>query len=202
MIPILGALLGGGLSNVAESIIGGIVNKGAEEAKDYVKDKIKDITGLDIDPEATELPKDAMNKLTAEEAKLEEAKEEHRHLEKMKEKEIEQDILKAEQEYYKLDAEDRANARDLNKDYLKSNDKFISRFQPVLGLFVLFIALTLVITVFTVDIPPEKKDLVYIIATSILTQMSMVLSYYFGSSHGSQNKDKVAEELEKAAMKK
>lgn len=94
-------------------------------------------------------------------------------------------------EQYKLEVEDRGSARDrevsvntsANSTWLAKNATSLLATAVVALSFVLFY-----MVIYT-TIPADKKDIVIYILGVLSGAVTQVLSYYFGSSKGSSNKD-------------
>lgn len=121
----------------------------------------------------------------------------------LKREELEQEefnkILDAHLTTYKLDTEDRASARDTEVKVLNTaNVSWINaNIRPVLALIVLIISFVfLFMLVFRRSaISAIDSVLLGTVLGGVLGYVTVILTYYFGSSSGSVDKDKTIKEL-------
>lgn len=163
----MGAILGL-LANAGMDLVSKFVDSGKDKAIEVIKDK----TGIDLSNK---------DKLSSDEiAKLKEFQEKNR------------DFLLAQ---IKLANEDRANARDMQKEALKQDSwfakNFIYLFASIWSIFAMaYIAL---ITFYT--IPQTSQRFADTILGFLLgTIVSAIIQFFFGSSLGSKNKDEILKE--------
>lgn len=108
-----------------------------------------------------------------------------------KEKELQLNL-----EYYKTDALDRANARDLNKAELAQDDVFVKRFRYYLAAAWSLAAIAFMGIVTLADIPEKNiRNVDTIIGFLMGTIVTTIIAYFFGSSHNSSVKDYTIKKL-------
>lgn len=91
-----------------------------------------------------------------------------------------------------LEINDRSNARAMQIAALQQEDKFSKRFLYYLSSFVILSATGMGIALFFWDIPESNRRLIEMFADIYLFAGAiMVLQFFFGSSKGSQDKDKM-----------
>lgn len=119
--------------------------------------------------------------------KLEAEKEINRHIEIMSEH-----SNKATELYLK----DVADARAMQVEALKQNDTFSKRFVYYFAMMMVLLTIAYDFCFFFVKFPPENKDLLNMIAGVLNTScLVMIVSFFFGSSMGSADKQKQIEKL-------
>lgn len=101
-------------------------------------------------------------------------------------------------EYYRIDAQDRSNARNMQIEALKQSDVFSKRFIYFFsGFWSLFSALYLACITF-VSIPTTNIRIVDTVLGFILgTAITMMFSYFYGSSAGSSKNNDILRDLAK-----
>ena len=97
-------------------------------------------------------------------------------------------------EYYKLDLQDLADARSLQKDALNQDDIFSKRFIYYLSIGVLTFVFLITIALFFVDVPKDNKTIIDMIIGIIFGGYTSIMAFFFGSSKGSKDK---ADELKR-----
>lgn len=98
-------------------------------------------------------------------------------------------------EAFKLEVEDRDSARKLQIAAIASDDRFTKRFLYYLAGFVVASATGFGVGLFFWTVPEENKRLVEMFADVFLFGGAiMVLSFFFGSSKGSHDKDSIIKE--------
>lgn len=175
MIPIIASLVSmfaskglDMLANTAESV----TDKGFEKLAEFVKEK----TGIDIKKKATE------PELTPEE------------IQKLKELEIQhkEELERIALEYYKLDLQDRADARKMQIEALRQEDKFAKRFVYYFAGVAMTLSFTYIFLITFVEIPASNIRFAdTILGVVIGTLISTITQFFFGSSHGSKDKDNI-----------
>ena len=101
---------------------------------------------------------------------------------KIKQIELSSDILKAE-------VADRASARDMYKESIKSEDVFIRRFPMMLAFSILALAGLLLVGMLFFPIPEANRDIINISIGSLLGGgVVAVVNFYFGSSYEKKHK--------------
>ncbi len=99
-------------------------------------------------------------------------------------------------EFYKLDADDRANARELNKSELAQDDIFIRRFRYYFASFWTLASVAYIGCISFIEMPKENQRFVDVILGFILSGiMGTIIAYFFGSSHNSSLKDDTIKKL-------
>jgi hypothetical protein len=98
-------------------------------------------------------------------------------------------------EFAKIDAADRDSARKREMEIVKSDAHFITKnITSLLALGTLAGAMMMTALVFFVDFPDSQENIIIFVLGFLSSAATQVLSYYFGSSSGSKEKDaKIAE---------
>lgn len=98
-------------------------------------------------------------------------------------------------EFAKIDAADRDSARKREVEMAKSDAHFITKnITSLLALGTLSGAMMMTALVFFVDFPDTQENIIIFVLGFLSSAATQVLSYYFGSSSGSKEKDaKIAE---------
>jgi hypothetical protein len=98
-------------------------------------------------------------------------------------------------EFAKIDAADRDSARKREMEVVKSDAHFITKnITSLLALGTLAGAMMMTALVFFVDFPDSQENIIIFVLGFLSSAATQVLSYYFGSSSGSKEKDaKIAE---------
>lgn len=87
--------------------------------------------------------------------------------------------------------EDNSSARVREIDHMKQTGGKRDWLMGSIGLVWTFGAVTLVAFLFYMPVPEPNKDILYMIAGSVMTIATQVAIYYFGSSSSSRAKDKI-----------
>lgn len=88
--------------------------------------------------------------------------------------------------------DDVADARQLQGKALIQNDNFSKRFIYYLAGVIILLVFSFDICLFFVNFPDKNRDIINSISGTLnASALIMVLSFFFGSSHSSQNKDVV-----------
>lgn len=99
------------------------------------------------------------------------------------------------------DAVDKANARDRELKSQNTDNKswIYKNINPLLALLVVIVSFGFFGIVLNFDFSkdPAKKELIIYLVGGVQTIVTMVMSYYFGSSKGSSDKSKVIENMNK-----
>lgn len=96
---------------------------------------------------------------------------------KLKQLELAEEALKAE-------TADRANAREMYRDSIKSQDVFVRRFPMILAASVLGISAIILTALVFVKIPDTNRDILNIsLGTLIGGSVTAIVNFYFGSSY-------------------
>lgn len=104
-------------------------------------------------------------------------------------------IEEFEKEYFEMELQDRGNARQMQIEALKQDDKFSKRFIYFLSAFMITSATAFGIMLFFINVPEANKRLVEMFADIYLfAGAMMILQYFFGSSKGSHDKTKMLNE--------
>ena len=170
MIPILGGLVslfaGKGLNLLARTV-DSATDKGVEKITEFIKDK----TGLDVTAKA-DLTSEEIQKL--------------RELEMQYDRELKEIAL----EYYRLDLQDRASARDMQVKALMQDDVFSKRFLYYYAAISTLISFVYIFLITFVEIPEDSLRFAdTILGVVIGTILSTITQFFFGSSQGSRDKD-------------
>lgn len=98
-------------------------------------------------------------------------------------------------EFAKIDAADRDSARKREMEVVKSDAHFITKnITSLLAIGTLAGAMLMTALVFFVDFPDSQENIIIFVLGFLSSAATQVLSYYFGSSSGSKEKDaKLAE---------
>jgi len=168
---LIATLVANGLTTLADVAL--------DKGEDFVKEKIKDVTGIDVGD--TLSPNDADKIKLSESEILSLLTEKNRHSEKLLE------IALKEEE---IDAKDRASARDLNKTYIESDDKFISRFIPILSIILIISGFVFLYFLVFGNIPKENQHT----ATNVVNLIGYIITsivMFFTGKHSSGTMIKV-----------
>lgn len=111
------------------------------------------------------------------------------NLEKLKELDL---------EFAKVDAADRDSARKREIEMAKSDVHFITKnITSLLAIGTLTGAMAMTALVFFVDFPDSQENVIIFALGFLTSAATQVLSYYFGSSSGSKEKDAKLAELKR-----
>lgn len=165
MLPaLLQPLIANGLNLIGNAVLA--------KGKEWVKEK----TGVDVDKAS--LSKEDVMKLQQYEMD---------HEEELLRLKIEENRVSMELE--KAFLEDRQNARGMNIEALKSDDKFVRRFIYYLAIFWSLAAAIYIAFITFGYIPPENVRFADTILGFMLgTVIASILGFFYGSSKGSQDK--------------
>ena len=175
LAPIVGMLAEKGLSLLSDTV-SSVTDKGVDKLKEFVEEKV----GIDI------TSKEQVQKLTPEQ------------IEKLKRLEFEEKKFFEEIKfrYYQESLKDRADARSMQKEALKQDDKFSKRFIYYYAGFITIITFIYIYLITFLTIPKENIRFADTVLGFLLGQgLSVILAFFFGSSHSSQIKNKVIEEI-------
>lgn len=98
-------------------------------------------------------------------------------------------------ELLKLDYQDLADARDMQKEALKQEDIFSKRFVYYLAIVVVAFVFVLVGGLFFVEIPQDNKTIIDMVIGIIIGGFTSIMAFFFGSSKGSKDKQAEIEKL-------
>jgi hypothetical protein len=154
---------------IVASIVSNLINNGMHKVADAVIEKGVDAVeaklGIKLKPEGEATPEDN--------AKLKDAAMQH------------------EEFMSELDAKDRDSARNREIE-IATSDKapLINKVvTPLLALGVVGLSFVLFSILIFVEVKPEAKDILIYILGVLSAAVTQILSYYFGSSQGSKDKD-------------
>ena len=156
---------------IVASIVSGLISNGLpkiadaviEKGVDYVEQKL----GVTLKPEDEMKPEDVKN---------------------LRERAMQHEEFMAE-----VDAKDRASARE-RETKIATDDKapLINKVvTPVLALGVVTLAFALFGVLLFIDVKPEAKDILIYVLGVLSAAVTQILSYYFGSSQGSKDKNEI-----------
>jgi len=101
-------------------------------------------------------------------------------------------------EFAKVDAADRDSARNREIEMAKSDTHFITKnITSLLAIGTLSGAMAMTALVFFVDFPDSQENVIIFALGFLTSAATQVLSYYFGSSSGSKEKDAKLAELKR-----
>jgi len=166
MIPALIApLIANGLSLIGNAVLA--------KGKDYIEQK----TGIKIEPDISQ-----ENVLKLKQYEME-------HEEELLKLQIENN--KIDFDLYKLEVEDKSSARDRDTRVNESaNASWIAKnITGLLAVAVIGLSFVLFYMVIYTSIPADKKDIVIYILGVLSGAVTQILSYFYGSSKSSANKD-------------
>jgi hypothetical protein len=156
---------------VLASIVSGLIANNMPKVADAVMDKgldyVQDKLGIQLKPE---------HEMTQDDIKF------------LQERAMQHEEFMAEQQ-----GKEMANARQREID-LASDERvpmMVKIVVPVLALGVTGFSFLLFALLIFVDVKPENKDILIYVLGSLTGAVTMVLGYYFGSSLGSKDKDKM-----------
>lgn len=93
-------------------------------------------------------------------------------------------------EFAKIDAQDRASARERETKMAAQQSPYISKIiVPVLALMVIVTTFGLIGLMIFTELPIKQEQVIIFALGFITSAATQVLSYYFGSSQGSRDKD-------------
>lgn len=154
---------------IVASIVSNLISQGLPKVADAVIEKgvdaVQEKLGIELKPEGQATPE--YNEKLKDEA--------NRHEEFMAE----------------LDAKDRADARN-REIQIATSDKapLINKVvTPVIALGVITLSFILFAILIFIDVKPEAKDILIYVLGVLSAAVTQILSYYFGSSQGSKDKD-------------
>jgi hypothetical protein len=90
-------------------------------------------------------------------------------------------------EEFRIEVDDRKNAREREKEYVKIGKRDYMQVFVSLMVFIPFVYM--LIMLFSGEIPNNNKDLINILIGMVATSFVSIVAYYFGSSKGSRDKD-------------
>lgn len=187
MIPIIAGLVSMFASKGLDLLAGtaeAVTEKGVDKLTDFIKDK----TGLDIKEKLVK-----KEDLTPEEIQA------LKELEYKNEEQLRQIKL----EYYKLDLQDRADARKLQEKALEQNDIFSKRFLYYYAAAATTLSFTYIFLITFMVIPESNLRFAdTILGVVIGTIISTITQFFFGSSAGSKSKETSITETLKSITKK
>jgi hypothetical protein len=151
------------------SIVSGLIEKGLPKVADAVMEKgvdaVEEKLGIKLKPE---------DQMTDDDVKS-----------------LQEAAMKHEEFMAEIDAKDRADARNREIE-IATNDKapMINKVvTPLLALGVVGLSFILFTILIFVDVQTEAKDILIYILGVLSAAVTQILSYYFGSSQGSKDKD-------------
>jgi hypothetical protein len=153
------------IASIVSNLISNGMHKVAEQVIEKGVDAVQEKLGIELKPEGQATPE--YN------AKLQEEANKH------------EEFMAA------LDAKDRADARD-REIQIATNDKAptINKVvTPIIALGVLSLAFVLFGIIIFIDVRPEAKDILIYVLGVLSAAVTQILSYYFGSSQGSKEKN-------------
>lgn len=165
------------MAPIIASIVSGLISNGLpkiadaviEKGVDYVEGKL----GVTLKPEDEMKPEDV--------------------------KDLRERAMQHKEFMAELDAKDRASARD-REIQISINDKapLINKIvTPVLALGVVTLAFALFGVLLFIDVKPEAKDILIYVLGVLSAAVTQILSYYFGSSQGSKDKNELLKDQQK-----
>jgi hypothetical protein len=156
---------------VLASIVSGLIANNLPKVADAVMDKgidyVQDKLGVELKPE---------HEMTQDDVQF------------LQERAMQHEEFMAEQQVKEM-----ANARQREID-LASDERvpmMVKLVVPILALGVTGFSFALFALLIFVDVKPENKDILIYVLGSLTGAVTMVLGYYFGSSLGSKDKDKI-----------
>lgn len=178
LAPVVGMLADKGL-NLLSDALGSAADTGVEA----IKDKVKDVTGIDITNQ------EQVQKLSpAQVAELKKAEKAH-------EKFLVKYALKRDKMYIA----DTQSAREMQMSALRQDDRFAKRFVYWFAAILTAITLIYCGCVTFIEIPEDNVRLAYTILGVLLgTVLSQIIGFFFGSSKGSDDKNAMIREMQTA----
>lgn len=158
------------------SIVSGLLDKGLPKVADAVIDKgvdyVQDKLGVNLKPEGELTDADVAT---------------------LKERAMQHQEFMAEQQVKEMG---NARQREIELATNAAVPPIVKIVTPVLALGVVGLSFILFAILIFVDVKPEAKDILIYILGALSAAVTQILSYYFGSSLGSKEKDtKIAEAL-------
>lgn len=161
---LLSTLISNGLTDLAEVAI--------DKGEDFVKDKIKDVTGIDL-KNKDEITQTEVDTIRNNESKLLDLMvEKNRHSEKMALQTL--NTLKEENK-------DLVRASDVHKEYVTADDKFVSRFMPIFTLIFVVLGLLLMSLIVFVEVPKSNQSSAVSVLEMLKVALISVISFYYGN---------------------
>ena len=101
-------------------------------------------------------------------------------------------------EMYLKDIQD---ARGMQKDAGKSEDKFVRRFIYWLAILILLASFGMMTMILLNEIPEQSREFAYLIMGNLTGAMTSILAFFYGSTRGSESKNEVIKNLSKTDQK-
>lgn len=92
---------------------------------------------------------------------------------------------------------DVADARSMQSNALKSDDKFVRRFVYWLAIFVIIAAFGMMTMILMNQLPEGSKEFAYLIMGNLTGALTTILAFFFGSTRGSEVKNETISNLSK-----
>lgn len=92
---------------------------------------------------------------------------------------------------------DIADARSMQTNALKSDDKFVRRFVYWLAIFVIIAAFGMMTMILMNQLPEGSKEFAYLIMGNLTGALTTILAFFFGSTRGSEVKNETISNLSK-----
>ena len=109
--------------------------------------------------------------------------------------EIQRLEMQHELESFRLEVQDRESARSREVDFMKANGGKRDWLMGTVAIIGLMMMVGVIAALIFMTIPEGNKELAYMSFGSVLTIGGAIFNYYFGSSRGSANKDKMIHTL-------
>lgn len=99
-------------------------------------------------------------------------------------------------EYYKTDAADRADAREMQSEALNQNDVFSKRFIYYFAIFITFLQIAYAFGVTFFEIPKENmRNADTLLGVMVGGGLTAIITFFYGSSLGSSIKNETIKKL-------
>lgn len=95
------------------------------------------------------------------------------------------------QQAIEAEVADRADARAMNKELIKSNDVFVRRFPMFFAIGVIAMVAIMICTMLFVEIPNSNRDILNFSIGSVLGYLGTIATFYFGSSYDGKHKQNI-----------
>lgn len=105
--------------------------------------------------------------------------------------EVQRIEIQAELDAFKLEVQDRESARSREVEFMKASGGKRDWLMGTVAIIGLLMMLGVIAALIFMQIPESNKELAYMSFGSVLTIGGAIFNYYFGSSRGSAQKDKI-----------
>jgi len=111
------------------------------------------------------------------------------------EKKHAEDLINQEIDVFKTEVADTQNARQMQIEALKQDDKFSKRFVMYLTLLITGTTAGFIAGLYFVQIPKENKDIVYMAVGAFLAAFSGCISFWMGATFSSRKRQEALDNI-------